>query len=143
VLRIDEAQEMQPTVFSELRLLSRLQFDSRILITVIFEGTHKKLSKKRRQELERICGYFENNRNRMAYDEYLQAGYPIASGVIEGACRHVVKDRMERCGMRWILDGAQAMLGLRCIHVSGSWVAFTRFADQTRNRATLPRICCK
>ena len=48
----------------------------------------------------------------MAYHEYLAAGYPIASGVIEGACRHVVKDRMERSGMRWILDGAHAMLGL-------------------------------
>jgi hypothetical protein len=63
----------------------------------------------------------------MAYNEYLQAGYPIASGVIEGACRHVVKDRMERSGMRWILDGAQAMLGLRCIHLSGSWDEFIRF----------------
>jgi hypothetical protein len=43
-----------------------------------WKGTHKKLSKKRRQELERICGYFENNRHRMAYHEYLEAGYPIA-----------------------------------------------------------------
>jgi hypothetical protein len=63
----------------------------------------------------------------MAYHEYLQAGYPIASGVIEGACRYMVKARMERSGMRWILDGAQAMLGLRCIHLVGSWEAFTRF----------------
>jgi hypothetical protein len=82
-----------------------------------WKSTHEKLSNKRLEELERICGYFENNRHRMAYHEYLQAGYPIASGVIEGACRHVVKDRMERSGMRWILDGTQAMLGLRCIHL--------------------------
>jgi len=40
----------------------------------------------------------------------LAAGYPIGSGVIEGACRHLVKDRMERSGMRWIPSGAQAML---------------------------------
>jgi hypothetical protein len=65
-----------------------------------WKGTHKKLSKKRLKELERICEYFENNRHRMAYHEYLEAGYPIASGGIEGACRHVVKDRMERSGMR-------------------------------------------
>ncbi len=63
----------------------------------------------------------------MAYNEYLAAGYPIASEVIEGACRHVVKDRMERSGMRWILDGAHAMLGLRCIHLSGAWDEFMRF----------------
>ena len=46
----------------------------------------------------------------MKYDEYLAAGYPIGSGVVEGACRHLVKDRMERAGMRWHPDGAQAML---------------------------------
>jgi hypothetical protein len=103
-----------------------------------WKGTHKKLSKKRRKELERICGYFENNRHRMAYHEYLQAGYPIASGVIEGACRHVVKDRMERSGMRWILDGAQAMLGLRCIHLSGSWEAFTRFRIKRETERLYP-----
>ena len=38
-----------------------------------------------------------------------------ASGVIEGACRHVVKDRMERAGMHWTLPGAQALLNLRCV----------------------------
>jgi hypothetical protein len=103
-----------------------------------WKGTHKKLSKKRRKELERICGYFENNRHRMAYDEYLKAGYPIASGVIEGACRHVVKDRMERSGMRWILDGAQAMLGLRCIHLSGSWEEFTRFRIKRETERLYP-----
>ncbi len=46
----------------------------------------------------------------MRYDEYLRRGYPIASGVIEGACRHLVKDRMERSGMRWTLEGARSML---------------------------------
>ena len=63
----------------------------------------------------------------MAYDEYLAAGYPIASGVIEGACRNVVVDRMERSGMRWVLDGANSMLYTRCIYLSGLWDEFTRF----------------
>jgi hypothetical protein len=44
--------------------------------------------------------YFSNNRNRMHYDECLREGYPIASGVIEGACRHVVGDRLDRTGTR-------------------------------------------
>jgi len=57
----------------------------------------------------------------MAYDVYLQLGFPIASGVIEGACRCVVKDRMERSGMRWVLSGARAMLSLRCISLSRLW----------------------
>jgi hypothetical protein len=64
------------------------------------------------------CNYFENNAQRMRYDEYLQAGYPIASGVIEGACRHVIKDRMEQGGMRWTLAGAKAMLNVRSVFAS-------------------------
>ena len=65
-----------------------------------------------------VCGYFENNAERMRYDAYLSSGYPIATGVIEGACRHVIKDRMEQGGMRWTLEGAQAMLNLRAINAS-------------------------
>lgn len=87
----------------------------------------RRLSGKRLEDLERICGYFRNNAERMAYDEYLAAGYPIASGVIEGACRTVVNDRMERSGMRWVFEGAHAMLGLRSIHLSGLWNDFITF----------------
>jgi len=71
-----------------------------------------------------VIGYLENNRSHMRYGEYLAAGYPIGSGVIEGACRHVVKDRMELSGMRWTVDGAQAMLYLRSIYLNGDWQEF-------------------
>jgi len=74
-----------------------------------------------RATVETICRYFENNRPRMRYDHYLAQGYPIASGVIEGACRHVVKDRLERSGMNWTIPGAQAMLDLRSVYLSGAW----------------------
>jgi hypothetical protein len=90
-------------------------------------GTHHKLQGKRREALQRICGYFQNNAHRMAYDVYLEYGLPIASGVIEGACRCVVKDRMERSGMRWVMTGARAMLDMRCIYLSGLWDEFTAF----------------
>lgn len=68
--------------------------------------------------------YFAKNAERMRYDEYLKAGYPIASGVIEGACRHVIKDRMEHGGMRWTLLGAKAMLNVRSVSASNAWEAF-------------------
>ena len=90
-------------------------------------ATRRELSKNRLEDLEQICGYLRNNASRMAYDEYLAAGYPIASGVIEGACRTVVNDRMERSGMRWVFAGAHAMLGLRSIHLSGLWDDFLKF----------------
>lgn len=70
------------------------------------------------------CNYFENNASRMHYNEYLRAGYPIASGVIEGACRHLIKDRMEQGGMRWTLAGAEAMLNVRAINASDEWSRF-------------------
>ena len=77
-----------------------------------------------RTRLEQIHGYFERHRDRIHYDRYLAAGYPIASGVIEGACRHVVKDRMERAGMHWTLPGAQALLNLRCVALNDEWEPF-------------------
>jgi hypothetical protein len=71
-----------------------------------------------------VTGYFERNSDRMKYDEYLAQGYPIGSGVVEGACRHLVKDRLERTGMRWRPEGAQAMLELRATSLNGEWAPF-------------------
>ncbi len=78
----------------------------------------------KRKALARICGYFNEHRARIRYDEYLRQGYPIASGVIEGACRHLIKDRLERAGMHWTMAGAQAMLDLRSVLIGGYWDAF-------------------
>ena len=71
----------------------------------------------------------------MKYDEYLEKGYPIASGVIEGGCRHLVKDRMERTGMRWHIEGAQAMLNTRSAYINGEWdEAFEYYIQQQQTR---------
>jgi hypothetical protein len=86
--------------------------------------TKRDLKGTRRQTIEEVTGYFERNRERMKYDEYLAKGYPIGSGVVEGACRHLVKDRLERTGMRWRPEGAQAMLELRATYLNEEWVAF-------------------
>ena len=101
-------------------------------------GTHRKLKGKRGEALKRICGYFQNNAHRMAYDIYLEHGFPIASGVIEGACRCVVKDRMERSGMRWVMSGARAMLDMRCVYLSDLWEEFTTFRIQRESRRLYP-----
>jgi len=87
----------------------------------------KKRSSKALERIEKACTYLENHADRMKYHEYLAGGYPIASGVIEGACRYVVKDRMERTGMRWVMSGAEAMLNLRCTVLNGDWEAFMSF----------------
>jgi hypothetical protein len=95
------------------------------------------LSEPKWEKVEDCLAYFAARADYMKYDEYLAAGYPIGSGVVEGACRHLVKDRMEQTGMRWRIAGAQAILSLRAIYVNDDWDAFhadrilTRLLQQT------------
>jgi hypothetical protein len=98
--------------------------------------TSRKLRGEARKQLLGICNYLASNAARMRYDEYLSAGYPIASGVIEGACRHLVKDRMERSGMRWTLEGARSMLNVRAAFQSSYWDQFQSNRIETE-QATL------
>ena len=103
-----------------------------------WKGSHEKLKGEKADQLKKICGYLENNRHRMAYNDYLAKGYPIASGVIEGACRNIIVDRMEHSGMRWVMTGAHAMLELRCIKLSGLWDEFTEFRIKQENERLYP-----
>ena len=90
-------------------------------------ATRRRLRGINRKTIDEVCGYFERNANRMQYDEYLSKGYPIASGAIEGACRHLVKDRLERTGMRWVRNGAQAMLNVRSLWINGEWDDYQQY----------------
>ena len=87
-------------------------------------ATKRELSESKWEKVEDYLAYFAARADYMKYDEYLAAGYPIGSGVVEGACRHLVKDRMEQAGMRWRIAGAQAILSLRAIYVNDDWEAF-------------------
>lgn len=89
-----------------------------------------------REGVEACAEYLHNNAPYMHYNEYLAIGAPIGTGVIEGACRHVVKDRMDVTGARWSLEGAEAVLRLRSIHASGDWQEYWTFheaAEYERN----------
>jgi len=70
------------------------------------------------------CRFDRRNRPYMHDDAYLAQGGPMGVGVIEGACRHLVKDRMEPSGMRWTKTGAQAVLDLRAVRLNGQWEAY-------------------
>lgn len=84
------------------------------------------------ERLLSVAGYYERNQAFMHYDRYLAAGWPIATGVIEGACRHLVKDRCELSGMRWTQAGAEALLQLRSVAENGDWEAFHAFRRAQR-----------
>jgi hypothetical protein len=114
--------------FVRCRLLRVLQGKAGTVVSGLRQmATKHKMTAAKRKTLLAASNFLSKNRHRMKYNEYLSAGYPIATGVIEGACRHVIKDRMERAGMRWKIPGAQAMLHLRTIHANGDWEKFQEF----------------
>jgi hypothetical protein len=93
------------------------------------------LSGKPAASLNKVINYFDKNRNHMRYDEYLAEGYPIGSGVVEGACRHLVKDRMEQSGMRWEMEGAQDVLSLRANYLNNDWQQLIEYRINTEQNA--------
>ena len=93
------------------------------------------LSAKEREAADQCAEYLLNYKDMLKYDEYLAAGLPIATGVIEGACRHLVKDRMDITGARWGLQRAEAILKLRSLKSSGDSEAYWGFyKEQTLKR---------
>lgn len=90
-------------------------------------ATMRDLDEEQRAPADKCADYLQNNAAYLKYNEYLSKGYPIATGVIEGACRHLVKDRMDITGARWGLKGGEAILKLRSIVKSGDFEAYWTF----------------
>lgn len=130
----ESSQEAENFVTRYLRLLLEGQVGN---VIGVFRRFLKQQQRHRGKTtgLKKAIDYFVANRAAMLYDEYLAAGYPIGSGVVEGACRHVVKDRMEGTGMRWEIEGAQAVLDLRTTYLNGAWPAFTKYRIETEQAA--------
>lgn len=125
--------------FVRRRLLAILQGRAGYVI-----GGLRQMARKRKlrgtplRKLQVICNFLQRNLPRTRYEEYLAPGYPIASGVIEGACRHVVKERMERAGMRWVVAGARAMLDLRTTYVNGQSDAYQEYRIERERQRLYP-----
>jgi hypothetical protein len=132
-IHVEESPEASEFVTHHLRMLleGKVGYVLRNFRSLVKPG---ELRGKKKETVESAITYYENNRDHMRYDEYLSAGYPIASGVIEGACHHFVKDRMEGAGMRWELEGAQSMLSLRALYLNDQWDEFIayRIAEEQR-----------
>lgn len=110
------------------RLLAILRgHSSQVAAGIRRSATRRGLSDKTRAPLDKCADYLLKYRDYLRYDEYLAAGLPIATGVIEGACRYLVKDRMEVTGARWRLSGAEAVLRLRSLRASGDFEQYWQF----------------
>lgn len=98
-------------------------------------STKRGFTRVKKETVRIATQYLMRNRKRMRYDEYLRKGFPIASGAVEGACKNLVKDRMERSGMRWSLAGGEALLRLRAAYLSDDLPEYLRYhfdSEQTR-----------
>lgn len=92
-------------------------------------ATLRSLSPQARKPVDTCARYLLNHSPYLRYDSYLSFGFPIATGVIEGACRHLVKDRMEGTGARWSLAGAEAVLRLRALRSSHDFEEYWTFHE--------------
>ena len=96
------------------------------------------LSQGEREPVDKAADYLENNHQRLQYDQALEQGLPIATGVIEGACRHLVKDQMDITGARWGLQRAEAILKLRSLKISGDLPAYLAFHFEQEHKRNYP-----
>ena len=103
-------------------------------------ATLRGLANAARGAIDTCARYLLEHRRYLRYDEYLKRGYPIATGVVEGACRHLVNVRMNRSGARWTLTGAEAVLRLRALLKSGDFDEYWEFheaREKDRNHLAL------
>jgi len=84
-----------------------------------------------RHSRSQVIGYLKRNRKHMRYEICLAKGYPVVSGVIEGACRNLINDRLELTGMSWTPRGAESMMRLRAVHINKDWDAFWKHRSQS------------
>lgn len=91
------------------------------------KATTLRLDKQRRTRADDCAAYLKRKKPYLDYPTALTAGWPIATGVIEGACRHIVRDRFDITGARWSLEGAEAMLKLRAVRTNGDWTAYWQY----------------
>jgi hypothetical protein len=93
-------------------------------------ATLREFSSKARKAVDRCADYLLKNSRFIQYEGFLTLGVPIATGVVEGACRYLIKDRMDVTGARWSLAGAEAVLKLRALRASGDFDAYWRFHEE-------------
>ncbi len=90
-------------------------------------ATNARLDPTQRAGADACANYLTNKRSYLDYPTALHNGWPIATGVIEGACRHLVKDRMDLTGARWGVHGAEAILKLRALRSNHSFDEYWRY----------------
>jgi Uncharacterised protein family (UPF0236) len=122
--RDDPAAEDQVAVQALAVLAGRAR---QVTASLTAQAAQHGLTESQRTGVEACVRYLENNKEYLRYDEALASGWPIATGVIEGACRHLIGDRLDITGSRWGVEGAEAILRLRAVIDNGDFEAYWAF----------------
>jgi len=101
-----------------------------VIASIRRTATRRGLRRAARRPADTCADYLERHRAYVRYDACLADGFPIATGVIEGACRHLIRDRLTLTGARWSLLGAEAILRLRSLRASGDWEGYWHYHEQ-------------
>jgi hypothetical protein len=119
-----------------VHVLTRHPLD--VVATIRQTATVRRLDAADRAALDAAVEYLRKNSRYIHYAEFLADGLPIATGVIEGACRYLVQDRMGITGARWGLSVAEAVLKLRAVRTSGDWDDYWRFHLEKEHARNYP-----
>jgi len=111
---------------------------SRLVATVRGTATRLRLRGKARQTVDGAADYLLKRKAFINYSSFIARGLPIASGVIEGACRYLVRDRLDITGARWNVEDAEAVLSLRAVRASGDWDEYWEFHQQQEAQRNYP-----
>ena len=99
-------------------------------------ATKRGLSNKKKRPVIKCAKYLLKYKHYLRYDQYLAAGLPIGSGVVEGGCRHLINDRLGKTGARWRLTDAEAVLRLRALRSSGDFDEYWHFHEAQQYKRT-------
>jgi len=124
-----------------VKALAVLAGDSdRAAAEIAAEADAAGLERSRRAGADACVRYLANKREFLHYDRALDAGWPIATGVIEGACRHLIADRLSLSGSRWGLDGAEAVLTFRAVISNGDLEEYWRYHLEREHQRLYPGV---
>ena len=116
-------------------LKNQKQGVSKLIRSVEYYLGSQSNNKSREKEIRKHLCYFKKHKKFVRYADYIEKGWPIGSGVIEAACKSVVKQRMCRSGQRWSIKGGQAIVNLRTAVKSNRWEGFwNEFSERYYNK---------
>jgi hypothetical protein len=125
---IDESNHADCERWVERKLIQILNGEAgKTAGSIRMSAAKRKLTNDKKQAAKDCASYIARHKAYMRYVSYLKSGYPIATGVIEGACRYLIKDRMDITGARWGLSGAESVLKLRSLVTSGDFDDYWTF----------------